>query len=144
MKKILSMILAGALSITMAFGLTSCGNGPTKEQFATIEGMLSTYDTLVADCENEFVKFPAADDELYIENIKKIAGSIDQIKILAADTRKAYEENKKDYTKEDIDDLIEVTKTQLEKGETFKQSIIDGVANANALIEQQAAAQEAE
>lgn len=136
MKKMLTSVLISLVTLTMVFGLTACAGGPSKEKTDKLEGLLNNYDTLVAECEAEFAKYPEADDETYNASLAQVSEMLTQIKALAVDTRKIYNEKKSTYTDENMDELIATLNTQIEKCETFKQEIIKGVQSVNEMLAQ--------
>ncbi len=136
MKKIYSVMVMSILALTMMFSLTACG-GPSEEQAKKMEDLMVKYETVVADCSTEFAKFPQVDDEDYNKNLKTSKETLDTIKEQVVEMRKAYEDNKNSYTPEKADEVIASLEEQVKKGETFLQSIKDGVKQINNLLAQQ-------
>ena len=134
MKNLLTSAIAVIMAISMAFCLTSCG-GPSDEQTAEIENLLTKYESLVKQCETESAKYPAIDDESYTKSIKEFVGTVAEIKQLAADTRTAYNESKDNYTPEDADNVIASLKNQVENCENLLTQIKDNVEEVkNAML----------
>ncbi|MEG2377351.1 MAG: hypothetical protein RSC43_03230 [Clostridia bacterium] len=141
MKKVISGALALMMVFSMTFALTGCG-GPNPK-LKQVDDMLLKYQTVISACEDEFTKFPQADDESYNASLKKIEDSIIQVKDLEVKTKESYNKNRDTYSDEKIDELIKVLGDQIKNAESFKEKIITGVKNANDfLATQQGAAQQ--
>lgn len=123
MKKVLSMVLAALMSLTMMFGLTACGGGPTEEQSAKLEELMTRFETIMADCETEYDKLATLMEGQ--EGMDEVTQTMENVRKTAEDMRKSYDENKDSYDEEKADEVIALLETQIKNGENFLKSLKD-------------------
>lgn len=125
MKKVWSIVLAALMSLAMMFGLTACG-GPTEEQSAKMEELMTELETIVADCQAEYDVLAAAMEG--DEGLAEVTQTMDTVNQSMDEMRKAFDENKSSYSEEKADEVIAAIEDQIEKAETFFKALQD--ANA--------------
>ena len=125
MKKVLGTFVAGLLCLTMVLGLTACG-GPTEEQSAKMEELMTELETIVSDCQAEYDVLAAAMEG--DEGLAEVTQTMDTVNQSMEEMRKAFDENKSSYSEEKADQVIAAIEDQIEKAETFLKALQD--ANA--------------
>ena len=128
MKKVLSIVLAALMSLTMMFGLTACG-GPTEEQSKKMEDLMTQIESVIAECETEYDKLAISMEGQ--EGLADVTKTMDGVKKTTEDMRKMFDENKDSYDEEKADEVIASFEDQLKKSEDFLKALQD--ANAEPL-----------